>query len=187
MAAGEAESQNVKQTGFLARITNAASKAEELKRQGYENYKSAFIAEAVAQIDRIKEQELRLIKNHFIRELCKCVEAAIDQKRRRETRQLELVTQAVTGENTDKHSFDITIKCDDNPLHDSSAVGRCLKFMIEQEKDKAPDLFLLKIIKAEDKTPGAQVTDVTSYLNMKLRTVTGDEEYWNNNGLLLKE
>ncbi len=188
LKAGEMMAANVKQSGLMAKLTNAAQKALDQKKQGYDSYKQLNQLRIDSAIEEKLKGEQNLIKTLFIRDLCLCVEQAITARRKKEEENLKLVSDAATGnDGRVKHMFDITIKFDDAPMNNNSSIGRCLGFVKEQEKNNTPDLFLLKIIKAEDKTQGARVTDVTGYMNLKLRTVTGDEEYWNNDGLLLKE
>ena len=66
-----------------------------------------------------------------------------------------------------------------------SPVYGCIKFMRDEDPDNAPSIFLMKI---EDATQSdCNKTPIKEFLNLRLKTVSGDdEEYWNNTGLLLK-
>lgn len=92
----------------------------------------------------------------------------------------------MTGAFDGKMRYELKIKgetydgkkdCKGNPVYG------CIRFMRVEDPDNAPSIFLMKIEEASQ----SDGTSVKEVLNLRLKTVSGDdEEYWNNTGLLLK-
>ncbi len=184
MDAGNQLASTLKQTGIMAKITNAAGKAEEKRREGYDAYKQANISSILSSIESIGSAEKAKVKGMFLRDLCLCVENAINDLRKNKQAALDEITANVKGSGDGKgpHYFDINIKVDTEELDSDSPLSRCLGFVRKQEKDLNSDIFMLKIEEAKDITSG---NEVTNFLKLSLKTVSEGDEYWNNDGLIL--
>lgn len=186
MEAGNQQASTLKQTGLMAKITNASGKAEEKRKQGYDLYKQTNLSQIFNSIENAGAAEKAKVKGMFLRELCLCVEAAINALRTKEQKELDRITAAVKGVSSDTgpHYYDITIKVNTEALAKDSPLGRCLGFVREQENKLVGDIFVLKIEGAKDSTKGDSV-DLARYLKLSLKTVSDGDEYWNNDGLIL--
>ena len=187
MEAGNQQAATLKQTGIMAKLTNAAGKAEDKRKEGYDAYKQSHLSEVFGAIENAAAAERSKVKGVFLRELCMCVEDAINALRRKEQNKLDEITAAVKGVrpgDSGPHYFDITIKVENEALRKDSPLGKCLGFVREQEKSLEQDIFILKITNAKD-TSGSGSDDCTSYLKLSLKTVSDGDEYWNNDGLIL--
>jgi hypothetical protein len=185
MDAGNQLASTLKQTGIMAKITNAAGKAEEKRREGYDAFKQSNLSTIFSSIESAGSAEKAKVKGIFLRELCLCVENAINALRKSRQSALDKITADVKGSSDGKgpHYFDISIKVNTEALGKDSPLGRCLGFVREQEKELDSDIFVLKIDNAKDTTDGG--SDVTNYLKLSLKTVSDGDEYWNNDGLIL--
>ena len=184
MDAGNQVASTLKQTGIMAKLTNAAGKAEEKRREGYDSFKQSNLSSIFSSIESVGNAEKNKVKGMFLRELCLCVENAINALRKSKQAALDKITSDVKGSSDGKgpHYYDITI-VNNSVLDKKSPLGRCLGFIRDQEKDLNSDIFVLKIEKAKDVTDGS--SDVSNYLKLSLKTVSDGDEYWNNDGLIL--
>ena len=181
MDAGNQLASTLKQTGLMAKITNAAGKAEEKRREGYDAFKHSNLDTILSSIEHIGFSEKNKVKGMFLRELCLCVENAINALRDRKQKELQEVIDAVKGEGS--HMFDITIEVNTENVDKESSLGRCLSFIRDQEKDLNIKIFELKITKANDET--SRISGLEEFLKLSLKTVSDGDEYWNNDGLIL--
>ncbi len=198
--AGNQDASTLKQTGIMAKLTNASGKAEEKRKEGFNLYKQNHLSEIFSSIERIGVNEVNKVKAIFLRDLYQCVENSINTLKKKEQDKLDRITDAVKGINSDPHYFDITINIDSsfseqtrassngNVNVNASPLERCLGFIREQEKTLNKDIFILKILGAVDSSnsnSSSSTSEVTNYLKLSLKTVGDSDEYWNNDGLIL--
>lgn len=177
-----AQSQ-IKQTGFMAKLTNAQSKAQSAFDTAYNEFIKANEQLLDNKLIPMYSDLLNDIAYQLSRELSSILGESNNEKKENETKELESITNEV---NAHARQFKFKITLDENPINSDSAVGRSIDFVYREldEKNK-PVLNLLKIDEAEI-VDSDFTGNVEDYVTIKLKTVSYDGDYWNNSGLLLK-
>ena len=177
-----AQSQ-IKQTGFMAKLTNAQSKAQSAFDTAYNEFIKANEQLLDNKLISMYSDLLNDIAYQLSRELSSILGESNNARLEKEKEELDEITQEV---NLHAKLFKFKITLDENPINNDSAVGRSVDFVYRElcESEK-PKLNLLKIDEAEivDSDFSGNAKD---YVTIKLKTVTYDGDYWNNSGLLLK-
>ncbi|WP_406020012.1 virulence factor SrfB [Succinivibrio sp.] len=181
-AGSNAQSQ-IKQTGFMAKLTNAQSKAQGAFDAAYDEFVKANESLLDDKLASLYSDLKNDIAYQLSRELSSFLGESNTAKKENETKELESITNEV---NAHARQFKFKITLDENPINSDSAVGRSIDFVYREldEKNK-PVLNLLKIDEAEI-VDSDFTGNVEDYVTIKLKTVSYDGDYWNNSGLLLK-
>ena len=181
-AGNNAQSQ-IKQTGFMAKLTNAHSKAQSAFDAAYDEFVKANESLLDDKLASLYSDLKNDIAYQLSRELSSILGESNYAKKEDEKQDLDKITNEV---NAHAKVFKFKITLDENPINNESAVGRSIDFVYKElDEENKPVLNLLKIDEAEivdsDFTGNAR-----DYVTIKLMTVTFDDDYWNNSGLLLK-
>ena len=182
---GAQESANAK-LGGMSKLFGGDKKRAEIKDKSVADYKSLHQSEldfAILQKCEANKKRQRML---FLRTLSSLLEPCISSYKDDQQRLLEKRKKAMTGAFDGKMRYELKIKgetydgkkdCKGNPVYG------CIRFTRVEDPDNAPSIFLMKIEEASQ----SDGTSVKEVLNLRLKTVSGDdEEYWNNTGLLLK-
>ncbi len=185
---GEDEANNAK-IGGMSKLFGADKKRAELKEQAIANYKSSYQGDLASTIAQKKDANKKRQRMLFLRTLSSLLEPCIASYKDDQLRRLEDAKKAMTGSVDGKMRYKLKINgqtYEGKKSCKGSPVYGCIRFMRDEDPDNAPSIFLMKIEEAIPCADDNQKT-ITDLLNLRLKTVSGDdEEYWNNTGLLLK-
>lgn len=184
---GDDEANNAK-IGGMSKLFGADKKRAELKEQAIANYKASYQGDLENTIAQKKDANKKRQRMLFLRTLSSLLEPCIASYKDDQLRRLENAKKSMTGNVDGKMRYDLKIQgqtYEGKQACTGSPVYGCIKFMRDEDPDNAPSIFLMKI---EDATQSdCNKTPIKEFLNLRLKTVSGDdEEYWNNTGLLLK-
>lgn len=180
----------------LGKIFGASKKKEELYKSEYDKFYAQEKAILDARLQEERDDEIWRITELFKRKVSSLVKESRDEIEKTEAEKLQNLKARIN----ESHTFDLKITKvaeDDKAYIKNSAICQCLNFIDDQlvklpcviekdDEDKSVirNLFLIKIESAKDCADGTEGFE--EYLNLRLKTVSSNNEnYWNNTGLIL--
>ncbi len=172
-----------KPKGLFSKFSYSEKDREaDLKKYRIE-YRSIHGAEALKQLKDAIEAKNQALRSEFLRGLSMILNKSFEDLIEDCEKKLAKVLSA------QRHLFDITFDFDDTNMKDS-LVGKSVGFIKSQQKDLVPTLRLLKLTGAKENAKGDLITEeigdnLFNFFRLRLKTINGNDEYWNNDGLIL--
>lgn len=172
-----------KPKGFFSKLSYSEKDREaDLKKYRIE-YRAIHGAEAVATLKEAIDAKNLALRSEFLRNLSMILNKSFEDLIEDCEKKLNKVLSA------QRHVFDITFDFDDTNMKDSP-VGKSVGFIKSEKKDLVPTLRLLKLTGARENAKGDLMTEeigdnLHNFFRLRLKTINGNDEYWNNDGLIL--
>lgn len=187
------EAQKVAENSVKVNAFNKLLGSQKKYEAEVERLKQEYIAkhkpEVEDAVNNKKKDEIRTLKQSYMRLLGRSIAQCRDLLIKFETRKLDALKNAMTGFNQDDpHYFEIKLKRGDytsTKFLQQNPICQCINFINEEFKEtEAKNIFSsIFILDIESVIDTSNNNDVSRFMKLQLQTVSSaDGEYWNNTG-----